>query len=190
MLEKIKEYLDNPVISGHIKWDLYFKSDKMAKDITEICRLETLPIVERNIELVKEKDAINGQLISMMGDRNDEYFKAGKLEKENLELKNKLINYNPTKQLELEEEIAELKSKISRLEANEKIYHERLKGIKDKIINILDDYIYIRDFCGYSFTSYTGYAVIYGIDGSNDASMEKSKKITIEQIADEILKGE
>jgi len=62
-----------------------------------------------------------------------------------------------------------MKKKISRLEANEKIYHERLKDNRDKIIEVL---------CQYNIYKY------------NPESEYTETLMSIKQIADEILKGE
>ena len=72
---------------------------------------------------------------------------------------------------ELQKENADLKSKISKLEKNEEIYHERLKLNRDKIIEVLGKYL--------------GIFVLENI-------FEKKHGFSrdfIEQIADEIMKG-
>ena len=158
LLEKIKEYLFS-------MWYVPKDIETIAKDICNI------------VEDVRKEHSIPDCDNCDIG-------------KENTKLKNKLINYNPTKQLELEEEITELKEslenaygirdeaitnmikmkkKISRLEANEKIYHERLKDNRDKIIEVL---------CQYNIYKY------------NPESEYTETLMSIKQIADEILKGE
>lgn len=150
MQEKIKEYLS----SIDVTW-FHISAEKVAKDIAEICEKENTEAINKLYLRINERTDI-----------------IQELEKENELLKSKLINYNPTKQLELEEKINMLKAKcfrlrqtrmayqsladkrrdyanhisttlhkknlkikelnqrVAELEANEVIYHKRLKDIK------------------------------------------------------------
>jgi transcriptional regulator with AAA-type ATPase domain len=108
--DKIKEYLDNH----------YFfpgNTQELAKDIAETC--------------ISEYGNITNYSDESFTDGCDNYL--ANLEKENIELKESLDNAYGVRddaldnQKKLKQENRELKNKIKRLEANEIIYHERLK---------------------------------------------------------------
>jgi hypothetical protein len=199
MYEKIKEILDDDLYDTTIIDDYYKRGDITFTEYHEaIDKLRTAQAKDI-IEIVeKEYGNITNKGTVFFTDGGDNYLT--KLEKENELLKSKLINYNPTKQLELEEKINMLKAKcfrlrqtrmayqsladkrrdyanhisttlhkknlkikelnqrVAKLEANEVIYHKRLKDIKYLDRDTLRNYfIQFRDKEFNSMDNYVGY---------------------------------
>jgi len=65
-------------------------AEPIALDLADMAEKICKILADRNVELIKEKNAVIEQLNSIMADRNKEYFKVGKLQKENTELKEQL----------------------------------------------------------------------------------------------------